>query len=1462
MAHGADGELPDCMPKTTKTESSQPLSQSKPSACTTEPGLLPTIKTEPGVNSNREAALPNCQTVPPAAVKAEPVTVKKEPQENPGKPVQEAYFSPAEMAEMSAKIEMYAKTVAGVPEKYLEFLDGYLCSMLSDKYLSLIIDKEADLEISSVKDYLKGAAPHIDTDDDPRPMDRSSKDSWLLLAVSADYNPKSMVKNHWIPCFFKEQVSAKAWEQMTTDFFSKLNREIQDLQERLSALENGGESPDPDPEVAMTITDSLCTRLETTRRLLALATRCRDELGVCIVPVPADGDCMIWSLKALTLQEHEPVDYTSAFHKRECKRFRWMLRNMWLDVKNQEGWVGLFDAFFHDWIPPLTAETDDHEGAPRTPRRRKRPADDGDVGKSTPPRPSQKGRVERDGQTRGVPLAVPTPASPTLKKPGSKRRRGVLEPEEPDIEEAFHQAMQQEEAPGRVDFDDLEGGLEANDGDDMPQKKIARTQHTRSVKAKDKKVCEPAARMNRLKALLSKLQFKYDDFQRFHSTHAAVRKASACLHGGYNKFKLSLLAGDIPNCPACQKWLQDNELSPGKIADLLQDDGLDPLTCQSQNHKQTEATEGEDQENGEGAANTEKTEQPEPATQRGIPACQEFMRTFDPDIDLVIAGDGTLYGKCLLCTTKRMPGGKMFKLGNGSLKGLQYFLDQHCMGDKHRAAVHQRQQRNTSGPDGSDPADGDESAAAAPLLQCPAYNVGNPESPGTLKLFKEEFNLWANYTKMEGKCSHQYWQFGNEGAWHIRHLSCAGQFSPSPDRPGATMCSHCADIGSPKNLQRRVMRFIEKFYLALYLNKKLFGTPGDVQEFLERVKKSNYGLHHEESWKKKISMQLLEIQTDVRRSFCSYKEEEISETQQLFINSVVRPCLKVNVCSVNDNLAGLASQYVTALQNRRLSESRIAIGFFSLAGISDFECFCFFTFTHILLHLLIIFDWDILRICGDQELEECNVQIAQAAVSGKLDSNPMVQGILMACLRRIGKEERGVTSHAGRHPSCTQTEHDLISNTAFSFALAGGNRELALDLGQNLRPPSLKLEDLAGFGLPNPLLALCPSRSSQLQSNLELIDQQYERAPDQKTRRLMAALDCTYLQKSFCQLKIEEEAGLIGAAWHPMATEDRSFMSLSNMPADGLKTPKAPLMLEVLTWDPTARHNRTLSAAAMPMALKPMQEQKAVRNHGKWASWQSLDAVLFFLLCYAVLIWFFGLDVSGIVMSCLDIYCCVMLRCKNVWGDAAGGLQSDVKRIVAHQSFDFRCPWESCVDQRDCIWPVWNHQGSWHRRASVLQSIDMGWPAKTRSPAPAFTLVHPWGQCHLGFARLLWLAVVLSGMFLFLVEMFLICYRKRCNVFQFWFGLRARSRGEGRGRPNQFTPPVNHDGEICCWHDGLSWLWPPSHRLHKSQSDVGRVALHAVQSLFCHLSTSPWALYEYFTFSNVFICFPYISIFF
>lgn len=218
---------------------------------------------------------------------------------------------------------------------------------------------------------------------------------------------------------------------------------------------------------------------------------------------------------------------------------------------------------------------------------------------------------------------------------------------------------------------------------------------------------------------------------------------------------------------------------------------------------------------------------------------------------------------------------------------------------------------------------------------------------------------------------------------------------------------------------------------------------------------------------------------------------------------------------------------------------------------------------------------------ASEELLALNSKIAKAAVTGRLDKNPLLQGILAQAINRMDREEQGLQF---KGPSAaSETEREILHDAAINLAIMGGSRKLAAQLGQKKRKPALRMSEMPHHGLPNPGLSLM--LPSQLEENIHLADLRFPRAPDSRVRRLMMAVDATYLLKTFVQCEINGTAGLVGGCWSSASTlENRQDFLPIGTKTQGLE--KAPQILEFLLWDPCGRGSReTVSIGAMPMSL-------------------------------------------------------------------------------------------------------------------------------------------------------------------------------------------------------------------------------------------------------------------------------------
>ncbi len=425
-----------------------------------------------------------------------------------------------------------------------------------------------------------------------------------------------------------------------------------------------------------------------------------------------------------------------------------------------------------------------------------------------------------------------------------------------------------------------------------------------------------------------------------------------------------------------------------------------------------------------------------------------------------------------------------------------------------------------------------EKAEELVCVPCPGLTVSDPDI-GSLHHYESEFALWATHSNLtRSMCKNKIWCDLSNNAWHARHSQCPEQMPQ-----GERLCTRCKSLAEPRGLQRLVVGFMSKHYAARLLSAKMFGTKVQLDDVLSEVQESSFGQRHKVFWEKLKRLHIVELQKFVRKSFDHMGEDSLSDRMKAFIGAVVKPCIEVNACAVSSKIPGLSVQFANALANRDLTE-----------------------------------------------LESLSVAVGKFALEGRFDSNPLLQGLLVQCMGKIERWEAGKSTR-GRNRSVSATEQCLARDSAITLSVLCGNRDLAQQLGQNAKPCPIILDDLEGRSLPNPMLALHSKAKEQLSKNMMLIDSLFPREHGMSPRRLICAIDHTYLVKAMSQSVWQQTAGLVGGFWSPM-DEESAFMPLQDLPPQATKRPKANQMLECLVWDPNSKHRRCYSCAEMPMKLK------------------------------------------------------------------------------------------------------------------------------------------------------------------------------------------------------------------------------------------------------------------------------------
>lgn len=210
---------------------------------------------------------------------------------------------------------------------------------------------------------------------------------------------------------------------------------------------------------------------------------------------------------------------------------------------------------------------------------------------------------------------------------------------------------------------------------------------------------------------------------------------------------------------------------------------------------------------------------------------------------------------------------------------------------------------------------------------CKGYEITNPKSGGTLCSYVEEFRLWVSHNKLTPHLvKHFYTGDLTAGTWHVRHSDCSQEELPH----GQKHCDRCAGLGSPRGVQRCVLRFVAKYHAAVLLQKRLFFTVAEADEYKVHVGTSSaYGQRHAFQWDRLANLSNMELQAWVRSSWHSVQEHSSTPTLDMFFSSVVTPCLRVNPTCIDSRMNCLFSGFVQAICDQSLT----------VAGNNVWECF-------------------------------------------------------------------------------------------------------------------------------------------------------------------------------------------------------------------------------------------------------------------------------------------------------------------------------------------------------------------------------------------------------------------------------------------------------------------------------------------------------------------------------------------
>ena len=195
-------------------------------------------------------------------------------------------------------------------------LDAFLYCYHQGKALAYMVD--VDLKIGEfvpapAAEYLSMVLPDGVAIDAIDTVDRKSPNYWCLISCNAHYDVHGP-RNHFVPRFFREQLSVDTWFDLTmmgnaTNRLAlrRAKKKVMDFEESMSTAQN------PDDENLLMQLQDLKDEAKRLKRWVEMRERYQ-KIGCALFEVPCDGNCCIWSL--MLLQQCPDFGVAGFFNKK------------------------------------------------------------------------------------------------------------------------------------------------------------------------------------------------------------------------------------------------------------------------------------------------------------------------------------------------------------------------------------------------------------------------------------------------------------------------------------------------------------------------------------------------------------------------------------------------------------------------------------------------------------------------------------------------------------------------------------------------------------------------------------------------------------------------------------------------------------------------------------------------------------------------------------------------------------------------------------------------------------------------------------------------------------------------------------------------------------------------------------------------------------------------------------------
>ena len=352
---------------------------------------------------------------------------------------------------------------------------------------------------------------------------------------------------------------------------------------------------------------------------------------------------------------------------------------------------------------------------------------------------------------------------------------------------------------------------------------------------------------------------------------------------------------------------------------------------------------------------------------------------------------------------------------------------------------------------------------------------------------------------------------------------------------GRSTCEACCAMGSNRWVLRNVGRLHLKLQMAKYLSAKLYMTDQEAEETPEETRQLPCLAQHREKVAEMAAMTLDELQEDVRRKFVCVPLQKESGPMRAFRSHVVQPSMDVVVSECNGDRKAASLRLCAAISSG------------SLGSIPEDE-----------------------------------IQFVKSLVSGSIQNDPMLHGLMIAVAQRATKLAKGCTTM--RHLEVSDDAREKMAEAGMALAMAGANQSLLKNLGLAHTFRKLDFSSLESAGMPDPVPS-CVDLNRVLKSNLLLIEQARSKAYNKYNDKAQAVqkqavempllclgFDGTYLSADMSPMKTRFGPSMLGGCFSlPVFGKDECNIALNaGEEVDLSNVKRAKEVMQCLIWDPVA----------------------------------------------------------------------------------------------------------------------------------------------------------------------------------------------------------------------------------------------------------------------------------------------------